>query len=61
VLIGSVTSPGNNAVQTLTLSGLTQVINSFELYNVVLRANGGASPDFTNHRIAGLQITYDRP
>ncbi|KAB2905993.1 MAG: hypothetical protein F9K40_06575 [Kofleriaceae bacterium] len=60
-LVGSVTSPGNGSIQTLTLSGLTQMVNSFELYNVVLRANGGPTPDFTNHRIAGVQVTYDRP
>jgi hypothetical protein len=52
------TSAANGAVQTLTLSGLTQTINSFEMYNVSLRANGSA---FTNHRLLGVQVTYDRP
>ncbi|MBP8808749.1 MAG: hypothetical protein KBG48_24990 [Kofleriaceae bacterium] len=52
------TSLANGTVQTLTLSGLTATINSFEMYNVSLRANGTA---FTNHRILGVQVTYDRP
>jgi hypothetical protein len=52
------TSAANGTVQTLTLSGLTQVINSFEFYSVVLRANGTS---FTNHRIVGVQVVYDRP
>jgi hypothetical protein len=57
--IGStVTSAGTGAVQTLTLSGLTAMLTSFEMYNVSLRANGTA---FTNHRILGVQVVYDRP
>jgi hypothetical protein len=52
------TSGGAGVVQTLTLSGLTATIASFEMYNVVLRANGTS---FTNHRILGVQVTYDRP
>ena len=52
------TSAGNGTVQTLTLSGLTQAINSFEMYNVSLRAGGTLC---TTHRILGVQVTYDRP
>ncbi len=52
------TSLGNGTIQTLTLSGLTQTINSFEMYNVMLRANGTT---FTTHHILGVQVTYDRP
>lgn len=52
------TSAASGLVQTLTLAGLTATLASFEMYNVTLRANGTA---FTNHRILGVQVTYDRP
>ena len=52
------TSAGDGTVQTLTVSGLTQTIISFEMYNVTLRANGRTC---TTHRVLGVQVTYDRP
>lgn len=52
------TSAGDGSVQSLALTGLTETVASMTFYAVALRNNGAT---VTTHRIAGLEVTYDRP